>query len=893
MPRNILVFADGTGNSAAKAFKTNVWRLYQALDLTQDDQIAVFDDGVGTSSFKPLRWLGLALGIGVKRNVLDLYKFLCRNYVDGDRICAFGFSRGAFTVRTLAGLIHHEGLVGFKSEEELDRNALAAYRAYRRKAFPTALPWVSSGRSFRDLCVSVWNLISGGRTYFQIKNETHDQNRDRIDIYFLGVWDTVAAYGLPIDELTQAVDKWIWPLSFRDTSLLPNVLHARHALSLDDERQTFFPILWDENAEEQLQEKHGGDSNIPRKRLLQVWFAGVHANVGGGYPDDGLAHVPLCWMIEEAAEQGIRFEEWVVAGYSAIASATGRLYDSRGGLNAFYRYNPRDVGRLMGQGNTPVIHNSVIIRMADGGDGYAPISLPVNVNVLPFYGNLIPFEGLLPKPLVAPPVRPQDRLPLPASEKRDLEVEQRKLVAAMTKLTANARLPHRAAVIQLVLDTVWWRRVIYFVSLFLLLVALAYPLLASHLRFGLAAISDQIGNGYARLIVGFVRSFLPGFAEPWLAAIVQYPTVATMVALLLAGSLLFSRFLQRRIRDRARAAWSVKVRKDGQDLDRHKIHAQRRAAAVGVLVLSLFWIAAWTLGGDYTILLALGVMVVACALLFIFRVSSNESATNADAPGGLLGVARFLRHSNAANKIYHWTAQTAFPAAFLAASFVAVFFLTNRATFDAFAAVGQFCQSTASKPVESLKSNIQFTTDTICHPTGVVLEEGGRYRIRLEISDHWFDKNEPTDVRGFGSETLTYYLATPLKRWWGQNWFKPVVRLGALGNDEYVLEPVAPLKQISFAPCNRQIQSTMSLLGALADIPNPITAENKRRILECEREKHIEPKSILVSEITARSTGELFIYMNDAILTLPWLTGLFYKNNSGTSLLSVERVEAK
>ncbi|TPV99862.1 MAG: hypothetical protein USCAAHI_00729 [Beijerinckiaceae bacterium] len=108
--RNLIVLSDGTGNSASKSSKTNVWRLYQAIDLTDGTQIAVFGDGVGTSSVKLLRILGLALGIGVKRNVLNLYKFLCRNYSEGDQIWAFGFSRGAFTIRVLVGLIYREGL---------------------------------------------------------------------------------------------------------------------------------------------------------------------------------------------------------------------------------------------------------------------------------------------------------------------------------------------------------------------------------------------------------------------------------------------------------------------------------------------------------------------------------------------------------------------------------------------------------------------------------------------------------------------------------------------------------------------------------------------------------------------------------------------------------------
>src|SRR5256714_2774640 len=103
--RNIVLLSDGTGNSAGKLFKTNVWRIYDALDLSNASQIASYDDGVGTSSIKPLAVLGGAFGWGLKRNVLALYMFLCRNYKSGDRIYAFGFSRGAFTIRVLVRFV--------------------------------------------------------------------------------------------------------------------------------------------------------------------------------------------------------------------------------------------------------------------------------------------------------------------------------------------------------------------------------------------------------------------------------------------------------------------------------------------------------------------------------------------------------------------------------------------------------------------------------------------------------------------------------------------------------------------------------------------------------------------------------------------------------------------
>ena len=106
----IVLFSDGTGNSSAKLFKTNVWRMYEAVDLgppasDRRPQISYYDDGVGTSGFKPLAVLGGVFGYGLKRNVLDIYKYACRNYEPGDDIYAFGFSRGAFTIRLVVALI--------------------------------------------------------------------------------------------------------------------------------------------------------------------------------------------------------------------------------------------------------------------------------------------------------------------------------------------------------------------------------------------------------------------------------------------------------------------------------------------------------------------------------------------------------------------------------------------------------------------------------------------------------------------------------------------------------------------------------------------------------------------------------------------------------------------
>jgi uncharacterized protein (DUF2235 family) len=543
--RNLIVLSDGTGNSASKAFKTNVWRLYEAIDFMDGSQVAVFGDGVGTSSVKVLRVLGLALGIGVKRNVLNLYKFLCLNYNPGDNdrpadlIWAFGFSRGAYTIRVLAALICEQGLVTSNSEEELNRNALAAYRAFRKTAFATTWRrfWVKGGRNLRDWLVDRWSWITNVRPRPYEAVEKH-----KVNIHFIGVWDTVDAYGLPVEELTIAVDKLVWPMRFTDTALLPKVDHARHALSLDDERRTFFPVLWDELAE---------GTQIDRDRLQQVWFPGAHADVGGGYADDGLSFVPLCWMIDEAKKKGLRFAPCIVENFIALAAPTGRIYDSRSGFGALWRYQPRDVADQMNRPDrdkprsdgadkiTPVVHWSVITRMIYGNDGYAPISVPAKVDVLPPYGDPVPFESEAVAKALADAEAVIQRLadatpsePLSDADKR-AALEKRQFLTDMQTLVTKVK-PSETNSTDLfklvVLDTVWWRRVVYFVSLALVVIAGLFPLLAKYLR--LEGVTEDLNIRMAGLVgstLGLIKGFLPGFAEPWVAAVVRYPAQAAIV----------------------------------------------------------------------------------------------------------------------------------------------------------------------------------------------------------------------------------------------------------------------------------------------------------------------------------------------------------------------------
>ena len=273
MGRKIILLSDGTGNSAAKVWRTNVWRVFESIDLSGSGQVAFYDDGVGTSSFKPLAILGGAFGYGLKRNVLDLYKFACRNFHDkDDEIFGFGFSRGAFTMRVVVGLIMEQGIIQEPSEKELDRKARAAYRDFRRRNFHTKFRTERFFRWLRDLFI---------RSDYSKNNNFHNAT-----VRFLGLWDTVAAYGMPVEEMTRGVSDYIFPLLLPSFELDARVKRACHALSIDDDRTTFHPVLWDERAELPLAPRADGTLHLADERISQVWFAGVHSNVGGGYPDD-------------------------------------------------------------------------------------------------------------------------------------------------------------------------------------------------------------------------------------------------------------------------------------------------------------------------------------------------------------------------------------------------------------------------------------------------------------------------------------------------------------------------------------------------------------------------------------------------------------------------------
>lgn len=505
--KRIVLLSDGTGNSASQVWKSNVWRVFESLDLRGSDQIAFYDDGVGTSSFKLLAILGGAFGWGLKRNVLDIYKFLCLNYKPGDRIYGFGFSRGAFTIRVVIGLVLSQGLVTGATDAEVYRKARLAYRAYRREKFHTIHRIETIFRWIRDL-------------FFFILGERYDKSANQAveSIAFLGLWDTVAAYGLPVDEMTRGVSQWILPLELPNRAFDPRIKRACHALSLDDERTTFHPVLWNEK-------------NVSPDVLTQVWFAGVHSNVGGGYPDDSLAHIPLYWIMIEAQSRGLKFKTipnkpsdpdpdmLVYAQWRR--DKDGRLYDSRNGLGGYYRYGPRkieDLSRMrfslrkhdFVDNNPPIIHETALQRAMTGAHRYAPIGIPRAYQVMTENG-----------------IRPQS----------DFE--------------GAADVDQRCEGQKFIWNQVWRRRLIYFTTVFASIYLALYPLVVT---------TDSSGEFRTRLTlvstaIRALNVVLPSGLSLWIEAYARDPSHFVVLGFLVVLLVWLGVKLGTRIEERTERIW--------------------------------------------------------------------------------------------------------------------------------------------------------------------------------------------------------------------------------------------------------------------------------------------------------------------------------------------------
>ncbi len=362
MAKNIILCADGTGNKGGYSPDSNVYKIYKAIEIHDpgNEQIKFYDNGIGTGTNKIFRAFTAAFGFGFKRNVCDLYAFLARNYEPGDRVYLFGFSRGAATIRAFSGFIAACGLVKNKdsngnprTDEKIKSYIEEAFVAYKRAPKHPGL-----AQQFRE----------------------HNNSHGCIDIEFLGVWDTVSALGFPekwditgigmfaLNLLFIALGRLsdnFFPHRFYNYELSDNIKYACQALAIDDERTSFWPKVWNESA------RAAGS-------VEQVWFAGMHSNVGGGYARPGMAYVTLYWMMQRASRRQLIFKEDAMKSAFGNSHINGRIYNSRDGLAVFYRYHPREIDKLCKgkiQGVVQ-IHKSVIERLQRRTANYAPGQLP-------------------------------------------------------------------------------------------------------------------------------------------------------------------------------------------------------------------------------------------------------------------------------------------------------------------------------------------------------------------------------------------------------------------------------------------------------------------------------------------------------------------------------------
>ena len=339
---NLIVCCDGTWNTAEQRHDgvpvpTNVVRLYNAVaDEHQGvKQLKYYHPGVGTEAGWWDRAMGGATGTGLDRNIMSAYHWLCRNYQTDSNIYLFGFSRGAYTVRSLAGMIARCGLLKLDKidpEEVWSRIEHIFKFGYRgRREAPT--DWKKRKWKFHG-----------------------DVRSTGIPIHMVGVWDTVGALGIPNDlgilNLLDASDEHM----FHDTTLGPSIRHARHAVALDEIRASFQPTLWTGNHPD----------------VKQVWFPGVHCDVGGGYREAGLSDGALRWMIDEAKSLGLVF---IAAMEKQVQpDPRGVLHESYTDVFKLLPNQPRSAPRLDGTGSTAStdLHASVIGRRQSPPISHAP-----------------------------------------------------------------------------------------------------------------------------------------------------------------------------------------------------------------------------------------------------------------------------------------------------------------------------------------------------------------------------------------------------------------------------------------------------------------------------------------------------------------------------------------
>jgi uncharacterized protein (DUF2235 family) len=867
MAKKIVLFADGTGN-AFSTQESNVWRLSEALDAT-NETAALYLPGVGTSSFKLWALLDGATGFGVPGNVCTLYTFLCDNWEPGTKIYMFGFSRGAFTIRTLIGLIASQGIVAKEqpnpdgTARTIDRNEMQKYamEAYVDYRLEIAKSWKWYERP--PLVSIVHHLKELLRKFRKTAYEKAKKVKEPC-IEFVGLFDTVEAYGVPIDEMRQAIDRLIWPVSFRNGRMNTIAKNVRHALSLDDERTSFHPLRIEPAIDEPIEEA--------RKRIKEVWFVGAHSDVGGGYPDGALSYVPLVWMLNELNTEerlkrggGLTFFPDAEKQWKAAACFSAPKHDARSMTGALYRYAPRSTQARSRFGETqfdpPVVHHTVIERIAFGNDRYTPSPLTKEARVL------------LPDGTVSDIFSEKGELP---TKLKDIDEDA---ILARPFAALKALDGPKQEILEKAQDRIWWRRLMYFAMLALLGAFLALPAYVDGLSDWLCErVKDVPGveywlrmwEGFGNAIgpmVGFLLQFVAGYVGPYLKALHEHPAITLVLLLAIVSLYLLSDALAKAISDLTYKAWTKHGAMDtdgaiswfGRGVRRLRTNAFSKGAysVSAKVIVPVVW--------GLVLIVFLGVLLG--RIIFDFRTGAN--------------LASFCTPSTR-------------------------------------------LQTVEEAPVTAASD---FETNKPCWPSGLGVAKGQKYLLTLTIKEPWVDRTIVADAAGFETSLIddpAFSVTRPLLRWAFDPWFHPIARIiGDRGAQEWPLEfknvrgheIKAPL--LVDAKCRatpRRYEKSpeyceahgykedecaafplkvgyfeqldgIDLKGVKQAFDN--AANRTREDGDCRNLP--KTRTVFATEFDAHKEGELFLFVNDAIPFLGFL-GDFYANNLGSASITLQRV---
>ena len=382
-----------------------------------------------------------------------MYCSLCHVYQPKSEIYFFGFSRGAHTVRTLAGFVSSQGILNparYESDSELRKDIEILFKGFRFREFDESersletfyyneikyrKQLAANRGSFVDLVRGQISSIRKAEKLFKSNKiefwkdhhpETkrslsselvhpHDVDKaNRVGIRFLGLWDTVDSVGFPVEWVADFWNEFVYRFQFRNYRVNSFVSCALHAVSIDEIRKSFALKLIDvggQNSTADGETRNSTDDDVvlmsqtadqvkngasgEKERVKQVWFSGVHSNVGGGYPKQGLAHISLCWIADAAKNEGLIIDDDMIMTitdnqiasktnklYATLSNPHDKIYDPRAGIWGIYSYEARDIQSLhqkfcgVDPDYLPRIDSSVLARIARRTQNYAPFNIP-------------------------------------------------------------------------------------------------------------------------------------------------------------------------------------------------------------------------------------------------------------------------------------------------------------------------------------------------------------------------------------------------------------------------------------------------------------------------------------------------------------------------------------